>query len=84
MTLTYNRPTYEFFSHKKSKSKKKTKKKHVFFFFWGGGAGGGHGRGEGGRGWVDGWTEEQSETNLPLHFLRCWGHNNALMYKLCP
>ena len=33
---------------------------------------------------VDGWTVEQAQTNLPLQLLRSWGHNNALMYKLCP
>ena len=27
---------------------------------------------------------EQAQTNLPLHLLQSWGHNNALMYKLCP
>ena len=43
--------------------------KYFFFLFCGGG--------------VDGWTDEQAQTNLPLH-LRSWGHNNALMYKLCP
>ena len=45
-----------------------------FFFFGGGGVGGG----------VDGWTDEQAQTNLPLQLLRSWGHNNAFMYKLCP
>ena len=43
-------------------------------FFWGGG----------GVGRVDRWAVEQAQTNLPLQFLRSWGHNNALMYKLCP
>ena len=34
---------------------------------------------------MDGWTDEQAKTNLPLQLLRSWGHNNALiMYKLCP
>ena len=39
-----------------------------------------------GAGWgvVDGWTVERAQTNLPVQFLRSWGHNNALMYKLCP
>ena len=39
-----------------------------------------------GAGWgvVDGWTVEQAQTNLPLHLLRSWGHNNALVHKLCP
>ena len=50
--------------------------------FFGGGGGGGDGRGEGEG--LDGWTEEQSQTNLLLQLLRSWGHNNALMYKLCP
>ena len=49
------------------------KKKFFWFFFLGGGGGG-----------VDGWTDEKAQTNLPLQLLRCWGHNNALMYKLCP
>ena len=60
------------FFHKESKSKKKN-----FFFFW---RGGGVRRGGGG---VDGWTDEQAQTNLPLQ-LRSWRHNNALMYKFCP
>ena len=38
------------------------------------------GAGEG----VGGWTDEQANINLPLQLLRSWGHNNALMYKLCP
>ena len=38
----------------------------------------------GGGGRVDGWTDEQAQTNLPLQLLRSWGHNNALMYKLYP
>ena len=59
------------FFHKESKSKKK--------LFLGGG-GGGVRRGGG---WVDGWTDEQAQTNLPLQ-LRSWRHNNALMYKFCP
>ena len=61
----------DFFFHKESKSKKK-----LFFF----GGGGGLRRGGGG---VDGWTDEQAQTNLPLQ-LRSWRHNNALMYKFCP
>ena len=48
----------------------KSKKKKTFFFRGGGGA-------------VNGWTDEQAQTNLPLQLLRSWGHNNALMYKLC-
>ena len=59
------------FFHKESKSKKN---------FSGGGGGGGVRRCGGG---VDGWTDEQAQTNLPLQ-LRSWGHNNALMYKFCP
>ena len=55
------------FFHKESKSS---------FFCWA------VGWGEGGRG-VDGWTDEQAQTNLPLQLLRSWGYNNALMYKLC-
>ena len=51
-------------------------------FFLGGG-GGGWGCGWGGGG-VDGWTDKQVQTNLPLQLLRSWEHNNALMYKLCP
>ena len=53
------------FFHKESKSKKK------IVFFWGGGEGGrpglGGGWGVGGR--VDGWTDEQAQTNLPLQLL---------------
>ena len=56
----------------------KTPKKIIFFL----GGGGGVGRGEGGG--VDGWTDEQAQTNLPLQLLRSWGYNNAFMYKLCP
>ena len=37
-----------------------------------------------GVGGVDGWTDKQAQTNLPLQLLRSWGQNNALMYKLCP
>ena len=51
-----------------------------FFFFFGGGGGGGVGVGGG----VDGWTDEQARSNLPLQLLRSWGHNNALMYEFCP
>ena len=36
-----------------------------------------------GGGGVDGWTDEQARTNLPLQLLRSWGHDNALMYMLC-
>ena len=33
--------------------------------------------GDGGGGWwVDGRTDEQAQTNLPLQLLRSWGHNN--------
>ena len=49
-----------------------TKSKSNFFFLVGVGWG------------VDGWTDEQAKTNLPLQFLRSKGHNNASMYKLCP
>ena len=45
---------------------------------WGGGGGGGGGGG------VDGLTDVQAQTNLPLQLLWSWGHNNALMCKLCP
>ena len=46
---------------------------------------GGVGWGEGAGGGVDGWTDEQvkKKNNLPLQLLRSWGHDNALMYKLC-
>ena len=57
------------FFHKESKSKTK-----YFGRGWGGG----------GKGGVDGWTDEQTQTNLPLQLLRRWWHSNALMYKLCP
>ena len=26
---------------------------------------------------VDGWTDEQAQTNSPLQLLRSWRHNNA-------
>ena len=52
--------------------------KFKIFFFWGGG-----GRWGGGVGVVRR-TGEQAQTNLLLQLLRSWGHNNALMYKLCP
>ena len=48
------------FFHKESKAEKK-----IFFFFLGGGGGGG---GEGGG--VDGWTDRQAQTNLPLQLLK--------------
>ena len=51
--------------------------------FFGGGSGGGGGDGGCG-GVVDGWTDKQAQTNLPLQLLPSWGHNNASMYKLCP
>ena len=40
-------------------------------YFWEGGRGGGHGGG------VDGWTDEQAQTNLSLQLLRSLGHNKA-------
>ena len=40
--------------------------------------------GGGGEGEVYGWTAEQAQTDLSLQLLRSWGHNNALMCKLCP
>ena len=40
--------------------------KFKIFFFWMG-----VGRG------VDGLTDEQAQTNLPLQLLQSWGHNNA-------
>ena len=52
------------------------KKKHFLGWEWGKGAGLG--------GVLDGWTDEQAQTNLLLQFLRSWGHNNALIRKLCP
>ena len=66
----------EFFFTKNPNLKKNEKKK----FFFGVGAWGA---------WVVGvevdvWTVEQAQTNLHLQLLRSWGHNNALMYKLCP
>ena len=61
------------FFHTESKCKKKNLR---------GEGGAGWGRGHGGE--VDGWTDEQAQTNLPLQLLRSWRHNNALMYKLCP
>ena len=68
------------FFHKQSKSKKS-----CFFGGGGGGVEGGGVGGEGGAGagrWMNRGT--QSQTNLPLHCFGSWGHNNALMYKLCP
>ena len=41
------------------------KRKKDFFFFFGGGGG------------VDGQTDEQAQTNLPLQLLQSRGHNNA-------
>ena len=55
----------------------------IKLFFIGGGGGVGRG-GVGGGGWVDGWTDKQAKTNLPLQLLQSWVHNNSLMYKLCP
>ena len=53
------------FFHKESKSKKKC------VCVGGGGGGVGGAPGEGGRGGgVDGWTDEQAQTNLPLQLLR--------------
>ena len=46
--------------------------------------GGGGWMGWGLRGGVDGWPDEQVQTNLPLQLLRSWGHTNASMYQLCP
>ena len=64
------------FFHRESKSKKK-------IFFGGGGAGGlGEVRGGGGRNrWKD---RRTGPIQFPIQLLRSWGHNNALMYKLCP
>ena len=64
-------PTYDFFFTKNPNLKKKKK------ILVGGGV-------SGGGGGVDGWTDEQAQTNLPLQLLQSWGHNNALMYKLSP
>ena len=50
------------FFHKESKSKKKV-------CVCGGGGGGAPGEGGRGEG-VDGWTDEQAQTNLPLQLLR--------------
>ena len=58
----------DFFFHKESKSEEKKIE----------------GLGRVGVGGVDEWIVEQAQTNLPLQLLRSWGHNNALMYKLCP
>ena len=54
--------------------------KYFFFFSFLGGGGGGPGQGEAGME-VNGWTDKQAQTNLPLQLLRSWGHNNGLMYK---
>ena len=55
------------------KKESKFKKKFFFvLFFFGGGGGGGRG------GWargVDGRTDGQAQTNLPLQLHRSWGHN---------
>ena len=64
-----------FFFYKESKSN--LKKKYVFFFFLGGG---------GGVRWTDRRTGPNRfvpSTSLKLGG-RSWGHNNALMCKLCP
>ena len=53
--------------------------KFKIIFFFGGGGGGGGGRGRGAR-----VSDELAKTNLPLQLLQSFGHNNALMYKLCP
>ena len=55
------------FYHKESKSKKK-----IFFILrvGGGGGGGGWGVVRGAGGGVDGWTDKQAQTNLPLQLLR--------------
>ena len=78
MTLTFN--LRNFFT------KNPNLKKNDFFFGGGGLAGGGGGLGgvTGDGGGVEGLTDEEAQTNLPLQLLRSWGHNNALMYKLCP
>ena len=70
MTLPFNLP-------------KNPNLKKMFFFSGGGGGGGLDGVRGVMRGGEDGWTDEQAQTNLPLQLLRSWGHNNALMYKLC-
>ena len=54
-----------------TKNQNLKKKKNRGVGVWGAGGG------------VDGWTDEQAQINLPLQLLRSWGHNNALMYKLC-
>ena len=62
--------------HKESKSK--TKKN------WGGGGERRVGLGEGRRGrgrWMD---RRTGPNQFALQLLRTWGHNNALMFKLCP
>ena len=66
----------EFFFTKnpnQNRKQQQQKKKHSF-------SGGWEGAGKG----VDGWTDEQSQTNLSLQLFRSYGHNNALMFKLCP
>ena len=55
----------------------------IFFFFFLAGGGGGGGGGGGAR-WMDRRTGSKAQTNLPLQLFRSWGHNNALMNKLCP
>ena len=64
------------FFHKESKSKKKYI--YIFFFFFGGGGGGGAG--------VDRWMDSQTGPYqfVPLTSSKLWGHNNALIYMLCP
>ena len=44
----------------------KSKKKDFLFFFFGGGGGVGVGGVGGVEGGVDGWTDKQAQTNLPL------------------
>ena len=61
--------------HKESKSK--TKK-----IGGGGGEEGWVGEGRRGRGrWMD---RRTGPNQFALQLLRTWGHNNALMFKLCP
>ena len=75
--LYFNLPTYEFFSQRRQILKKCVFVSFFlffffFFFFFGGGGGGlcGAKVDEGG---VDGCTEEQSQTNLPLQLHRLGG-----------
>ena len=82
VTLTFNLPTYDFFFAKNPNLKdffRKESKSKRFFFLLGGGGGGGGGRGR----WMDRGTIPNQFALAPSTSSML-GHNNAIMYKLCP